>query len=624
MAAVTREDWDTLDLMEIRRRAERLQTSLTTATLGGGVSLADFVVEKMLGKGANAYAFLARCRPGGKLGAHEDMLVVLKVVGRLKAVGATAEMLVQSAAAFRETVSHDTRKHFPEFRSNIVHVLGHFEDDVSDLPGYAAATAEIREFNDPNTAIIVLPFFSGGDLDGMIKQNARLPEPAILDILAQVADAVVKLQKPTAMSPTGVAHRDLKPDNIFFAGGKTELALADFGCVGPLQLPFIKNTTSPGGAQDYLGPEILARIVGMVDGAEAVLDYSKSDVYAIGMIGYAMCLGEAKASPWPEGIPPQALDVGVLKRIPAGVYSEGLRTLVEGLLSPKADQRMTAKEAHERCYMLRFGGAPVVVPVAPDAPVVAIDAEPEPEPEPEPDPPSDTTPQWEWQDTASGQWTPFGDGLALQIEVAHIAGVRSVDVNEEHPGCFVDPAPHRLNMKSWENPAEVKSKIRRAVAATAPPADAPPAAAPPAAAPPAAVVVLAPVVPAPAAFTLEKNAGAAGYTISGAAKARVNGHYSPAQIPRYRGAQGYVKGDLAIFRWAQKHWVVSDLGPDPTDADKFAEERWLYKVQNLPPADTPPLAGWSELAGAVCWEWEGDGHTCKSSTRPQTSLAHSP
>jgi serine/threonine protein kinase len=433
MAAVTREDWDTLDLMEIRRRAERLQTSLTTATLGGGVSLADFVVEKMLGKGANAYAFLARCRPGGKLGAHEDMLVVLKVVGRLKAVGATAEMLVQSAAAFRETVSHDTRKHFPEFRSNIVHVLGHFEDDVSDLPGYAAATAEIREFNDPNTAIIVLPFFSGGDLDGMIKQNARLPEPAILDILAQVADAVVKLQKPTAMSPTGVAHRDLKPDNIFFAGGKTELALADFGCVGPLQLPFIKNTTSPGGAQDYLGPEILARIVGMVDGAEAVLDYSKSDVYAIGMIGYAMCLGEAKASPWPEGIPPQALDVGVLKRIPAGVYSEGLRTLVEGLLSPKADQRMTAKEAHERCYMLRFGGAPVVVPVAPDAPVVAIDAEPEPEPEPEPDPPSDTTPQWEWQDTASGQWTPFGDGLALQIEVAHIAGVRSVDVNEEHP-----------------------------------------------------------------------------------------------------------------------------------------------------------------------------------------------
>ena len=71
MAAVNREAWDKLDLMEIQGRAERLQKSLATATLGaGGVSLADFTVEKKLGKGANAFAYLARCRPGGTLGAH--------------------------------------------------------------------------------------------------------------------------------------------------------------------------------------------------------------------------------------------------------------------------------------------------------------------------------------------------------------------------------------------------------------------------------------------------------------------------------------------------------------------------------------------------------------------------
>jgi serine/threonine protein kinase len=167
MAAVNREAWDKLDLMEIRGRAERLQKSLATATLGaGGVSLADFTVEKKLGKGANAFAYLARCRPGGTLGAHVDMLVVLKVVLHLKQVGALAEVLAVTEAQFRKTVEDETwGPGIPEFRSNIVHVLGQFDDDVSGLPDY---TEDVdSEFVDPNTAIIVLPFFSGGDLDDM-------------------------------------------------------------------------------------------------------------------------------------------------------------------------------------------------------------------------------------------------------------------------------------------------------------------------------------------------------------------------------------------------------------------------------------------------------------------------
>jgi serine/threonine protein kinase len=386
---VTLEAWDALDLIEIRNRAERLQTSLTAAaTLGGAVSLADFVVEKILGTGANAFAYLARCRPGGKLGAHADMLVVLKVILHHKQVGATAAMQAQIEAAFNKKVEDEFRgPGIPEFRSNIVHVLGHFEDDVSGLPDYAAKVDS--EFFDPNTSIIVLPFFSGGDLKGMIRNTAQLSEAAILNILTQVVDAIVKLQKPTDTSPVGIAHRDLKPDNIFFAGSKQELALADFGEVGPLKLPFVKGTTSPGGAPKYIAPEIRAYISGMADGGKETIDYSKNDVYAIGMIGYAMCTGSADADPWPEGIPPQALEASTLKRIPAGVYSEDLRAFVEALLSPKADQRMTAKEAQTWTIMRIAGGAPqVAVPVAPIVPVVAIGAEPEPEPQAQPNSPT--------------------------------------------------------------------------------------------------------------------------------------------------------------------------------------------------------------------------------------------
>ena len=609
MEPVTREAWDALDLIEIKNRAERLQTSLRTAasTQGGAVSLADFVVEKLLGKGTNAFAYLARCRPGGKLGAHVDMLVALKVVLHHKMIGATAAMQAEIEAVFNKTVADELRgPGIPEFRSNIVHVLGHFDDDVSGLPDYA--TNVDSEFVDPNTSIIVLPFFSGGDLDGMIKNTAQLSEAAILNILTQVVDAIVKLQKPTETSPVGIAHRDLKPDNIFFAGSKKELALADFGEVGPLKLPFVKGTTSPGGAPDYIAPEIRAYISGMADGAKETIDYSKNDVYAIGMIGYAMCTGIVGANPWPEGIPPQALDASELKRIPAGVYSEDLRTFVEGLLSPRAAQRMTAQQAQTWTMMRIAGGAPQAfqppapVPIAPIVPVVAIGAEPEPEPDPDPPappvyvapaPPVDAPPRWEWQDTATGRWKPFGDGLSLQIEAAHLTGLRSVDVNDEHQGCFVDPAPHRLNMKSWDNPTEVKSKIRRVEAALAPAAPAAPAA------PHVAPVVFAPVlqVPVVEGFSLTQRVGAPGYTIFGAAADRANGDYTPAKLQNYAGAQAYVKGDLAIFRWAKQHWVVSDLGPDPTATGRFAQDRWLYKVPSS--ADTPPLAGWAAAGPAA-------------------------
>jgi hypothetical protein len=131
----------------------------------------------------------------------------------------------------------------------------------------------------------------------------------------------------------------------------------------------------------------------------------------------------------------------------------------------------------------------------------ALASEPQPEPEPEMArtfTPGGTPVQWEWQDTASGRWTPFSQSITSQIEAASAAGIRSVDVAAEYPGCFVDPAPHRLAMKHWVKAAngldvfQVKAPVRRVVevAFAPPPAFAPGFAAPaPAPAPAAALAV---------------------------------------------------------------------------------------------------------------------------------------
>ena len=262
--------------------------------LGGDLRLADFEVVRLLGQGANAYAYLAKCKPDGQLSDHTDTLVVLKVLIHYRQPGEAALVATTSVQgrAFAADVQKEAKgPHFEEIRDNIVHVLGTFEDDALSLPEYSELDSE---FIDPRTAFIVMPLFSGGDLLKRLEkckpEPPQPPEPleeaTILDYLVQILDAVNKLVK------SGDAHRDLKCDNIFFTGSREGLALADFGEVGPVQLEFTKGSTSPGGAAGNLAPEVAETIAGLDNGATATIDYSRNDVFAVGLIAYKMVMGD--------------------------------------------------------------------------------------------------------------------------------------------------------------------------------------------------------------------------------------------------------------------------------------------------------------------------------------------
>ena len=288
------------------------------------VKLADFEVIKMLGTGANAFAYLAKCRAGGRLDAHTDMMVVLKVIHKFKQAGG-AELGATSSSidkVFVENVKKEASgPSFDEFRDNIVHVLGVFMDDALELKEYRDLDPD-GDFMDPRTAFIVMPLFAGGDLEGMLKkckeQGTSLDESTILDYATQMIDAVVKLLKH------GNSHRDLKADNIFFTGNHKDLALADFGELGPVQLEY-KDGVSPGGASGNYAPEVANAISGLADGASVNIDYSKNDVFALGKIIYLMVMGDKDAEPWPDAIPVQDRTAANMTRIPEGKCSPGLK-----------------------------------------------------------------------------------------------------------------------------------------------------------------------------------------------------------------------------------------------------------------------------------------------------------
>lgn len=106
-------------------------------------------------------------------------------------------------------------------------------------------------------------------------------------LLAQLLEGV------THINLHGIAHRDLKSDNILvdalFDKDETVpvLVITDFGCcladhANGLQLPYNSDQIDKGGNAALMAPEIVTQ----TPGTFSVLNYSKADLWAVGTIAY--------------------------------------------------------------------------------------------------------------------------------------------------------------------------------------------------------------------------------------------------------------------------------------------------------------------------------------------------
>ncbi|XP_055642900.1 serine/threonine-protein kinase Pink1, mitochondrial isoform X2 [Toxorhynchites rutilus septentrionalis] len=103
-------------------------------------------------------------------------------------------------------------------------------------------------------------------------------------LFAQLLEAVAHLNR------YGIAHRDLKSDNILIETPPNMppiLVLSDFGCCiadksNGLHIPYTSNQIDKGGNTALMAPEIINK----QPGTFSVLNYSKSDLWACGAIAY--------------------------------------------------------------------------------------------------------------------------------------------------------------------------------------------------------------------------------------------------------------------------------------------------------------------------------------------------
>jgi serine/threonine-protein kinase len=128
-----------------------------------------------------------------------------------------------------------------------------------------------------------MELLDGATLEAVVERDGPQPPGRVLRVLEMVAGGLAEAHE------LGIIHRDIKPANIHLCrqGGELDIAkVLDFGLVKVVEGPEDANLTHDGvvsGTPQYLAPEALTD-PDTVD--------SRSDLYALGAVGYYLLTGE--------------------------------------------------------------------------------------------------------------------------------------------------------------------------------------------------------------------------------------------------------------------------------------------------------------------------------------------
>jgi serine/threonine protein kinase len=275
------------------------QPGLRPEALPAGTRLGNVHIERALARGASAVLYL-----GADLVTQAPLAV--KVL-----CPATGDDDAARARFLREA-EHASRLDHP----NIVRIVG---------GGQASGIA-----------FMAMEFLPGSDLTRWTRPEHRLPEAAVLEIAAQLADALDHAHRQ------GVVHRDVKPANAIYDPATRRAVLTDFGISrGP-----DAQATRSGmlvGSPAYMAPELLA----------GAAPDARSDLYALGVLCFELLAGRPLF---------EATSLGALLRAVAAEEPPRLASLqppieqaeaLDELLAPLLAKSASARAADARAWAAR-------------------------------------------------------------------------------------------------------------------------------------------------------------------------------------------------------------------------------------------------------------------------------
>ncbi|MDX2057561.1 MAG: serine/threonine-protein kinase, partial [Gemmatimonadales bacterium] len=195
------------------------------------------------------------------------------------------------------------------------------------------------------TLYYTMPFLDGGSLRTHLERRRELPVAEANRIAADILEALRHAHA------AGIVHRDVKPENILFSGGRA--LVADFGIAKAIAQAGTARLTATGvaiGTPAYMPPEQAA--------ADPAVDH-RADLYALGVVWYEMLAGVPVFS----GRSPQQLIAAHLARAPEPLHDvrpavpRALSDLILRCLEKRpADRWQSADEIAHVLGTLESGG----------------------------------------------------------------------------------------------------------------------------------------------------------------------------------------------------------------------------------------------------------------------------
>jgi serine/threonine protein kinase len=206
----------------------------------------------------------------------------------------------------------------PQFAMN-----AHVEmEALARLQGTDSIVSLLDFFHDNDTMHLVFDYVPGVDLIDWMQYFYQEKDRTETEIETAMRPVILQIIKALAFChERGVAHRDIKPDNIRINPETKHVTLIDFG------LSYIKDmdmdTQERVGSKDYLPPELRAR------GAPVPIDPFKSDIWALGVLIHALVHQQL---PFSNG------DLKT-RTEPNALFSGPLRELISSLLTEDPKER---------------------------------------------------------------------------------------------------------------------------------------------------------------------------------------------------------------------------------------------------------------------------------------------
>ncbi|KAF1589094.1 UNVERIFIED_CONTAM: Serine/threonine-protein kinase PINK1, mitochondrial, partial [Eudyptes pachyrhynchus] len=243
---------------------------------------------------------------------------------------------------------------------NIIQVIRAFTSSVPLLPGAFADYPDVlplslnpRGIGHNRTLFLVMKNYPC-----TLRQYLRESSP---DVCLSTMMILQLLEGVDHLVRHGIAHRDLKSDNIlveFDSAGCPWLVITDFGCcladenVG-LRLPFTSSYVDRGGNGCLMAPEVITAS----PGPGTVINYSKADAWAVGAIAYEI-LGLANPF-YGHGdatLESRSYREDQLPSLPDHVPLE-VKEVIKMLLHRDPNKRLSARVAANVLHLSLWGGS---------------------------------------------------------------------------------------------------------------------------------------------------------------------------------------------------------------------------------------------------------------------------